>query len=223
MRSFADFRAAAEARAGGPEALEAMLPTPATPAELAGITDDRWLAAMTRAVFRSGFVWKIVTAKWDGFEAAFSEFDTMACAMLSDEDLETLQQDTRIIRNGPKIRTVRDNATFVREVKGEVGSFARFVADWPVDDIVGLWAVLRQRGSRLGGNTGPFMLREMGKDTFLITNDTARALVGAGVVDKRPTGKRALAKVQAAFGEWRAESGEPLCRISRTLALAMAG
>jgi 3-methyladenine DNA glycosylase Tag len=221
VRAFADFRAAAEARAGGPAALDAALPSAASARALARIPDDRWLAAMTRAVFRSGFVWRVVTAKWDGFEAAFHAFDTMACAMLSDEDLEALAQDERIIRNGTKIRCVRDNANFVRQVKGEVGGFGRFVADWPEDDVVGLWAVLKARGARLGGNTGPFMLREMGKDTFLLTGDVGRALVGAGVVDRPPSGKRDLAKVQAAFTAWREESGESLCRISRTLALAV--
>lgn len=221
MRAFADFRAAAEARVGGPAELDAVLPTPKSARALARVTDDRWLAAMTRAVFRSGFVWRIVTAKWDGFEAAFHGFDTMACAMLSDEDLERLQRDERIIRNGPKIRTVRDNANFVRQVKEEAGSFSRFVAGWPEEDVVGLWAELKARGSRLGGNTGPFMLREMGKDTFLLTSDVSRALVGAAVVERPPSGKKDLAKVQAAFTAWREESGEPLCRISRTLALAV--
>ena len=35
-------------------------------------------------------VWKIIAAKWDGFEEAFAGFDVTTCAMLSDEDLEKL-------------------------------------------------------------------------------------------------------------------------------------
>lgn len=142
---------------------------------------------MTRAVFRSGFVWRVVDQKWDG----------------------------------PKIRTVRENASFVRQVKAEHGSFAKWIADWPTTDIVGLWAELRARGSRLGGNTGPMMLRQMGRDTFLITRDTTAALVAEGVVDKAPTGKGALAKVQAAMNGWHEETGRPLCQLSRILALSV--
>ena len=221
MSGFSSIEARAAARCGGADALEDRLPTARSARALARVTDDRWLSAMTRAVFRSGFVWRVVDAKWDGFEAAFREFDTMACAMLSDEDLEALQEDARIIRNGPKIRTVRENASFVRQVKGEHGSFANWIADWPEDDIVGLWAELKARGARLGGNTGPMMLRQMGKDTFLITRDTTAGLIAEGIVEKAPTGKGALAKVQAAMNAWREETGRPLCQLSRILALSV--
>lgn len=221
MSGFAAIEARAVARCGGRAALEDRLPKAKSARSLARITDDRWLSAMTRAVFRSGFVWRVVDAKWDGFEAAFHEFDSMACAMLSDEDLETLQQDTRIIRNGPKIRTVRENAAFVRQVKDEHGSFARWIAAWPTNDIVGLWAELKARGSRLGGNTGPMMLRQMGKDTFIVTRDTTAALIAEGIVDKAPTGKGALAKVQTAMNAWHEETGRSLCELSRILALAV--
>ena len=43
---------------------------------------------MTKCIFRSGFVWKIVENKWPHFEAAFHGFDVTRCAMLSDEELE---------------------------------------------------------------------------------------------------------------------------------------
>ena len=221
MSDFARIEQRAIERCGGPEALADRLPSALSARMLADVTDDRWLSAMTRAVFRSGFVWRVVDAKWDGFEAAFHEFDTMACAMLGDEDLETLQADARIIRNGPKIRTVRENAAFVRRIKDEHGTFAQWVANWPVEDIVGLWQAMKQGGARLGGNTGPMMLRSMGKDTFIITRDTGAGLVAAGVVDKLPTGKGALAKTQAAFNAWREETGRPLCELSRILALSV--
>ena len=65
------------------------------------------------------------------------------------------------------------------------------------------------------------MLRAMGKDTFIITRDTGAGLIAAGVVDKPPTGKGALAKTQAAFNAWRAETGRPLCELSRILALSV--
>ncbi|HSG90404.1 MAG TPA: DNA-3-methyladenine glycosylase I [Pseudomonadales bacterium] len=221
MQSFDEILARAVARHGGAAEVEAALPQARTARALARLTDDRWLAEMTRSVFRAGFRWKVVDAKWAGFEEAFHGFDTMACAMLSDEDLEALQADTRIIRNGPKIRTVRDNAIFVRQLKDEYGSFARCVADWPGTDIVGLWMLMKARGSRLGGMSGPMTLRSLGKDSFLLTGDVTRALVGAGVVDRPPTGKRALAEVQAAFNAWHDETGRPLCQLSRILAMSV--
>jgi 3-methyladenine DNA glycosylase Tag len=217
LQAFSAIYQKAAARKGGDDALEALLPKPKTAAQLNRITDDRYLAEMTKCVFRSGFVWQIIENKWPGFEAAFDRFDTAACAMLSDEALEQLGEDTRIVRNGAKIASVRANAQFIREVKAECGGFGRYVGDWPVEDIVGLWTELKRRGARLGGNTGPFFLRFVGKDTFMLSPDVVTALMRQKVVDKAPSSKKALASVQEAFNTWRADSGRSLAEISRTL------
>jgi 3-methyladenine DNA glycosylase Tag len=207
----------AAARKGGADALETLLPKPKSAAQLNRIGDDRYLAEMTKCVFRSGFVWQIIEHKWPGFEAAFDHFDTAICAMLSDEDLERLGQDERIVRHGKKIASVRGNAQFVRQVKDEHGGFGRYLTQWPDDDIVGLWDELKRRGQRLGGNTGPFFLRFMGRDTFMLSPDVVTALIRQKVIDKAPSSKRALASVQAAFNAWRADSGRSMAEISRTL------
>jgi len=220
MRTFESIFAQAAARKGS-ETLESLLPEPKTAAQLQSETDDRYLAEMAKAVFRSGFVWKIIENKWPGFEEAFDRFDTMACAMLSDEDLEALTQDTRIVRHAKKIGTVRSNAQFVRDVKDSHGGFGSYLAQWPEDDIVGVWAELKRRGARLGGNTGPYFLRFTGKDTFMLAADVVAALVEMGIVEKTPTSKKALAAVQEAFNEWRGESGRSLCQISRVLACSV--
>jgi len=84
--------------------------------------------------------------------------------------------------------------------------------------MVGLWAVLKKRGARLGGNTGPYFLRFIGKDSFLLSADVVAALIRAKVVDKNPTGKADLAKVQAAFNKWHEETGRSYTQLSRILA-----
>jgi 3-methyladenine DNA glycosylase Tag len=221
LETFAAIYARAAAHKGGREALEALLPKPKTSAQLKRIPDDRYLAEMTACVFRSGFVWQVIEHKWPGFEAAFHGFDTMRCAMLSDEELEALAVDTRVVRNAKKIAAVRNNAQFIRAVREEHGSFGRFVADWPIDDIVGLWGELKSRGDRLGGATGAFFLRFMGKDTFMLSPDVVRALKKARIVDKPPSGAKALAKVQQAFNAWHAESRRPLCQISRVISCSV--
>lgn len=193
-----------------------------TPAELKAIPDDRYLAEMTRCIFRSGFVWKIIENKWADFEIAFNHFDTMSCAMLSDENLESLAQDARIVRNAIKIRTVRDNGQFIQQIREQHERFSYWIADWPVTDTVGLWAQLKNRGSRLGGNTSAYFLRLMGRDTFILSRDVLTALFREGVVDQtRAPGKRALIHIQAAFNTWQQESGRSLGEISRTLAYSV--
>ncbi len=221
MRSYADLFALAAARKGGAAALEGLLPRAESPAVLAALGDDRWLATATRCVFNAGFNWKVIDAKWAGFEAAFAGFDPARWSMMSDEDLDRLLADTRVIRHGAKLRSVRDNAILLRDLAREHGSAARALADWPSTDYVGLLDMLRRRGSRLGGNTGQYFLRFMGKDSFILSRDVVAALIREGVIDKPPSSKAALAAVQAAFNSWMAESGRGLTQISRTLALSV--
>ena len=221
MDNFETIYERAAARKGGHAALEDLLPNPATADTLKAMPDDRYLVEMTKCVFRSGFVWRVVENKWPGFEEAFSNFDVTTCAMLSDEDLERFAQDTRIVRNAKKIQSVRKNAQYVGEVRDSHGGFGRYIADWPTSDIVGLWDELKTRGERLGGQTGRFMLRFVGKDTPMLSSDVVKALIGMGVVEKNPTSKKDLAAVQTAFNQWHDESGRPYCQISRTLACSV--
>ena len=221
MRSFDKIYAVAAKRKGGPAELEKLLDTPKSKAALKKIPDNRWLAEMTKRIFQAGFNWKVVEAKWDGFEEAFQGFDVARCAMLSDEDLGRLASDTRIIRNGAKIAAVRDNAVFLKEIAAEHGSAGAFFAGWPDKDYVGLLELLKKRGSRLGGATAQYFLRFCGKDSFITGGDVVTALIREGVVDKAPTSKRDLAAAQAAFTAWSEESGRPMMQISRTLACSV--
>ena len=111
METFAAIYQRAAARKGGEQTLETLLTPVKGQSDLNKIHDADVLAEMTKCVFRSGFVWKVIEAKWPGFEAAFSDFDVMHCAMLADEDLEALQGNTDIVRHGKKIASVRANAS----------------------------------------------------------------------------------------------------------------
>ena len=219
--SFADLYARAAARKGGDAALEDLLTDPKSAAELAAIPDDRWLSDMTRRIFQSGFNWKVIDSKWDGFEAAFWGFDVGRCALMSDEDLDALVSDTRIVRNGAKIRAVRENASFLQDLTAEYGSAARCFADWPAEDYAGLLDMLKKRGSRLGGRVGAITMRFMGRDGYVLSEDVVKALIREGVVDKEPTSRKDLAAVQTAINAWAAESGRPLSHISRVLAFGV--
>ena len=221
MRPFKDIEKLAADRKGGPKALAKLLPPVQTAKQLAKVGDDRWLSAMAKRIFQAGFNWKVVENKWPGFEAAFHGFAPNRCAMMPDEEIEALLSNPEVIRNGAKLRAVRENAVFVTDLAKEHGSASKFFAEWPDEDYVGLLELLKKRGSRLGGNTGMYLLRGMGKDSFITSNDMVAALIREGVVDKNPTSKRDMAKVQAAFNAWHAESGRPFTHISRILAMSV--
>ncbi len=221
MGRFEDIYQRAAKRKGGAVALEKLLPKPKTAAELEATPDDRYLAGMTKCVFNAGFSWKVVEQKWDGFEQAFFGFEPRRVVALNDEDLDALMRNPQIIRHGQKIRATRDNARFVLDLAEAHGSAGRFFATWPADDFVGLWTLLKKRGSRLGGASGQYFLRFAGIDTPILSRDVVAALIGAGVVDKNPTAQRDLKAAQAAFNAWRAQSGRSLSEISRILACSV--
>ena len=219
MTSFQTLYDLAAINKGSPAMLEQVLPLTATSKELSKITDDRYLSMITRCIFRAGFVWRIIDYKWPGFENAFANFNPLAVAHFSDERLEQLAQDTTIVRHFTKIVAVRNNAVYVLDQQRRHGSFAAFIADWPTEDIVGLWLELKKQGSRLGGNSGPMMLRSMGKDTFLITKDVCDALVHHGFIDKfSVNSQRDLRRVQDIFNSLCEQSGRSLSEVSRILA-----
>lgn len=222
MKTFAEIRARAEARKGGAGALASLLGARPDNAALAALPDDRVLAAMAQRIFAAGFVWSVIQRKWPGFEEAFLGFEPKRLAFQPDDFWHDLAADTRIVRNPRSIAAVRDNAAFVARASDEHGGFGRFLANWPAGDQTGLTAYLAKHGSRLGGNTGPAILRALGWDTFVLWSDVTAALHDAGLdIAPNPTSKRDLAKVQAQINEWATETGLPRAHISRILALSI--
>jgi 3-methyladenine DNA glycosylase Tag len=223
MQHFTEIFTRAAARKGGEAALERTLAETSsrTPTEIAATPDDRILAEMTRRIFYAGFSWKVVDDKWPAFEQGFFGFDPNACAFMTEAQFDTLMQDRGIVRNGAKIKAVQVNAQFLLDRKAEHGSAARFFAEWPDSDYVGLLDVLKKRASHLGGDAAGRFLRAIGKPAFIATTDMVAALVREGVIDRPPGGKRDLAAVQAAFNQWSGESGRDLTAISRVLAMSV--
>jgi 3-methyladenine DNA glycosylase Tag len=220
--SFKTIRARAEKRKGGPKALEKLLPKKPNTSTLARLSDDHMLAEMTKRVFSAGFAWSVIESKWPGFEEAFLEFEPAKLTFQPDDFWDVLLSDTRIVRNGAKILSVRENAAFIQQIAGEHCSFGRFLARWPSSDEVGLLDLLNKRGSRLGGNTGQMFLRFVGWDGFVTSQDVVACLRDAGLdIAEEVKSKGDLAKVQAQFNAWAEETGLPYTHLSRICALSV--
>jgi 3-methyladenine DNA glycosylase Tag len=83
----------------GAKALEARLPQPKTSAELAGTADDRYLSQMSLRIFRAGLKHSVVDAKWPAFEEVFHGFELRRVRAMSDEALEGLLGNAKLIRH----------------------------------------------------------------------------------------------------------------------------
>lgn len=219
MKKFSVIKNRAAKRKGGADELEELLPVVSTVQKLRRVKDDRVLATMTRCINNAGFNWSVIDKKWPQFEQAFHGFDPVRLSMLSPDEWEAYAQDTRVVRNWQKISAVRANVAFVLEVSGQHGSFARFLANWPGSDQVGLLKYLKANGKRLGGNTGQYFLRFIGKDSFMLSRDVVTALQDAGVdINDQPTSQRDLKRAQEAFNEWHEQTGLSYTNLSRIAA-----
>jgi 3-methyladenine DNA glycosylase Tag len=222
MGTFEPVIAHAARHHGGRDAVLAQAANSHRVKDLTKVPADRLLSVMTRCVFNAGFNWKVIDAKWDGFEAAFEGFDPAKLAFFGDEMMGDLVSDERIVRNGQKIKATLENAKMVADIERDAGGFGKFLQSWPADDQLGLMAELNARGSRLGGATGQYFLRFCGWDGWITSKDMCAALVREGVLDRpAASSKRDFAKVQDAVNRWHDDSGLPRATISRLLALSV--
>ena len=172
-------------------------------------------------MFRAGLKHSLVDAKWPAFEEAFFGFDPDKLVLMPDSMLEERMQDTRLIRHWGKIKAIRHNAQLVLDLRREYGSMGRWLADWPAEDTVGMWILLKKRGKQLGGNSGAAFLRMVGRDTWYPTDDVISVLRAHRIINKNLSSQRDQRAAQAAFNQWQSESGRPQAHISKVLALTV--
>lgn len=221
MRRFDEIYATACLHKGGEAVIEAALPSFSSSSELAARGDNEYLSAMSLRIFRAGLKHSMVDAKWPAFEHQFRQFEPLWCAHMSDEFIEQCMSNAALIRHLGKLKTIRTNALYILDVAEHHGSFGRYLAEWPVDNIVGLWLELKQKGAHLGGASASAFLRMVGKDTFKLTDDVVTLLKTEGVLAKSPSSQKELRAAQGAFNIWKKQSGRPLCEISRIVSMAV--
>ncbi|MGK2964169.1 MAG: DNA-3-methyladenine glycosylase I, partial [Tepidiformaceae bacterium] len=84
-----------------------------------GLAD--YLEVMTKAVFQSGMSWRVVEAKWPGFQRAFDGFEPERVATLTPPDIDAIAQDPGVIRNRRKIEATVHNAQTLIELEAQKG------------------------------------------------------------------------------------------------------
>jgi 3-methyladenine DNA glycosylase Tag len=173
---------------------------------------------MTQCIFQAGIRWKVVDNKWPEFEIVFQQFNPKTLELLSAENLEALAKDRRIIRSMQKIVTVPKNAQWINEIAVEHGSFAKFISHWPSSNTIELFKLLKKRGARLGGNTGQRVLRLIGMDSFILSQDVLKALRQADIgLYGSATSMKDMQLIQTAFNDWHKETQLPYTHLSKIL------
>ena len=220
LESFDSLYQRAAVRKGGTKALQHLLGYENHRQTITSLGDDRILSAFSKKVFQSGFVWRVVENKWANFEDSFFNFNIAKVLMMPEEMMERKAADPKIIRNYNKVKTIKANAQMIFEEQQNGHSFSEFLANWPSDNLIGLWDYLKKNGQRLGGNTGPYALRALGKDTFLLTRDIEAYFRAHHIIDGGIQSKKSLLAIQTSFNQWQQECDLSFSQLSRLIAFA---
>lgn len=120
-----------------------------------------YLEVMSKAAFQSGISWKVVEAKWPGIRDAFHGFDVDRVAEMSEDEIDALAKDSRVIRNRRKLAAVVANARRLVELDQEHGSFKKYLRAQP--DFEARLKDLRKQFKFLGDFGGYYFLYVVGE------------------------------------------------------------
>jgi DNA-3-methyladenine glycosylase I len=76
---------------------------------------------------QAGLSWETILKRREGYRVAFKQFNPIAVATMSDNDLKTLLSNPCVIRNRLKIFSARQNAQVFINIQQEFGSFDSYV------------------------------------------------------------------------------------------------
>jgi DNA-3-methyladenine glycosylase I len=85
------------------------------------------LSFLSLGVSRQGLTWWIILQMRDSFRQTFDYFSPKKVAMYTEQDVEGLMADNRLIRNKTKILAAINNAKCFLEAQREFGSFDAFI------------------------------------------------------------------------------------------------
>ncbi|MCK0440653.1 DNA-3-methyladenine glycosylase I [Gordonia alkaliphila] len=156
--------------------------------------DHRLFEKVSLEGFQSGLSWRTILTKRPAFREVFEGFDPVRVALFTDDDVERLLTDARIIRHRGKIEAVVNNAARALELMDDAGSLAAYFWTWapPAGEIVAPATMttspssiamakdLKKRGWKFVGPTTAFaFMQAMG-----LINDHAEGCTTRGAVEE---------------------------------------
>ncbi len=98
--------------------------------------DDRHLFEMlVLESFHCGLSWLIILKKREHFRNAFDQFDPVKISEYTEEKVDELMQNTKIVRNKRKIMATIQNAKAFLKTQNEYGCFAHYLWHFTKDQV----------------------------------------------------------------------------------------
>ena len=89
--------------------------------------DETLFEFLTLESFQAGLSWYTILVKREGFREAFDNFNYHKIAKYSEQKVEELLNDSRIVKNRLKIFATINNAQKFIEVQKDFGSFSNYI------------------------------------------------------------------------------------------------
>lgn len=89
--------------------------------------DNKLFEFLILETFQAGLSWITVLRKRENFRKAFDNFNYKTIANYNQDKIDTLLQDSGIIRNRLKVNATITNAKAFIEIQREFGSFAKYI------------------------------------------------------------------------------------------------
>ena len=89
--------------------------------------DQALFECLILETFQAGLSWITVLKKRENFRDAFDYFDYRKIATYDEKKIESLLQNSGIIRNKLKILSAISNAKYFIEIQNEFGSFRKYI------------------------------------------------------------------------------------------------
>jgi len=95
---------------------------------------------------QAGLSWITILRKRENYRKAFANFNAKKVAKMTEKDVETLMQNSGIIRNRRKIEAAISNAKLFLEIQKEFGSFCNYLKSFLPDGkpIINKWKTLKE-------------------------------------------------------------------------------
>lgn len=77
--------------------------------------------------FQAGLSWECILNKREAFREVFDGFDLKKISSYTDEKIQSLLKNEKIIRNRLKIKASITNAVIFQEIQKEYGSFSKYI------------------------------------------------------------------------------------------------
>ena len=136
------------------------------------VFDDRQLFEMLCLEgAQAGLSWWTILQKRENYRQAFDHFDAEKIALYTDEKLQSLREDTGIVRNKLKIQSVVTNAKAFLRIQKEYGSFSNYI--WSFVDnkpIVNHWRTAKE--VPVSSEISDYMSKRLKKDGFKFVGGT---------------------------------------------------